>query len=219
LFAGRKAASIPAPAIVFSDQNPLRPLVFVWPDAAIFWAAYLWAFAPEAALVVRASRAAAESGSRDSGSLRLIVLGMWIALFISFPISFISALRFSNAAAKGAFFLGIGLLIAGSLLRRHCWRILGDSFTGDVRARPDQPVIDRGAYRWLRHPSYTGGILMFGGIGIALGNWASVAVLVVVSVAVYSYRVAVEERALIQTIGEPYLTFMRTRKRFIPFIL
>jgi protein-S-isoprenylcysteine O-methyltransferase Ste14 len=60
---------------------------------------------------------------------------------------------------------------------------------------------------------------MFAGIGIALENWASVAILILVSVAVYSYRVAVEERALLETIGEPYATFMRTRKRFVPFII
>jgi len=60
---------------------------------------------------------------------------------------------------------------------------------------------------------------MFAGIGIALANWASAAILILVSVAVYSYRVVVEERALIETIGEPYARFMRTRKRFVPFIV
>ncbi|MDP9360978.1 MAG: isoprenylcysteine carboxylmethyltransferase family protein [Acidobacteriota bacterium] len=197
----------------------MRPLVFVWPYALIFWVTYAWAFAPEGAMVARSSRAAAENHSKDSGSLRLIVVGMWIGLLLSFPIAFVTALRFPLAANLAAFCIGTGLLIAGSLLRRHCWRILGEYFTGDVRARADQPVIDRGAYRWVRHPSYTGGILMFGGIGIALANWASLAILTLVSVAVYSYRIAVEERALIQTIGEPYATYMRTRKRFVPFII
>lgn len=197
----------------------MRPLVFVWPYALIFWVIYAWAFAPEAVMVVRASRAAAETNSRDSGSLRLIVFGMWVGLLLSFPIAFVEALRFPFAMQLAAFWIGTGLLVAGSLLRRHCWRVLGEYFTGDVRARADQPVIDRGAYRWIRHPSYTGGILMFVGIGLALANWASLAILTLVSVVVYSYRVAVEERTLIQTIGEPYRAYMRTRKRFIPFVI
>ena len=170
-------------------------------------------------MVVRSSGAASEKNSKDSGSLRVIVLGMWLGLFLSFPIAFVKVLRFPPALNLAAFCTGTGLLIAGSLLRRHCWRILGQYFTGDVKARADQPVIDRGAYRWVRHPSYTGGILMFGGIGIALANWASVAILTPVSVAVYSYRIAVQEKALIETIGEPYAAYMRTRKRFVPFII
>ncbi|HXH94681.1 MAG TPA: isoprenylcysteine carboxylmethyltransferase family protein [Thermoanaerobaculia bacterium] len=197
----------------------MRLLVFSWPYALFFWLVYLWAFAPEFAMIQRSTAPAAASGSKDSGSLRFIVLGMWLGLLISFPIAFVKALRFPAAWNLAAFFIGTGLLVAGSLLRRHCWRMLGAHFTGDVRAREDQPVIDRGAYRWVRHPSYTGGILMFAGIGVALSNWASLAILVVVSVAVYSYRIAVEEKALLSAIGEPYAAFMRSRKRFIPYVI
>lgn len=60
---------------------------------------------------------------------------------------------------------------------------------------------------------------MFAGIGVALASWGSVAILILVSVAVYWYRIVVEERALLQTIGEPYAAFMRTRKRLVPFII
>jgi protein-S-isoprenylcysteine O-methyltransferase Ste14 len=56
------------------------------------------------------------------------------------------------------------------------------------------------------------------GIGIALGSWASVATMAVTNFVVYSYRIAVEERALLAEIGEPYRQFMTTRKRLIPFV-
>ncbi len=59
---------------------------------------------------------------------------------------------------------------------------------------------------------------MFVGMGLALGNWASLLVLSVATVVVYHYRLMVEERALEATLGEPYRAFMRTRKRLIPFI-
>jgi protein-S-isoprenylcysteine O-methyltransferase Ste14 len=96
--------------------------------------------------------------------------------------------------------------------------MLGTSFTGDVRARPDQEVVSRGAYRVLRHPSYTAGIMLNAGIGIALGSWASAALYTVASVAVYVYRMNVEERVLLAVIGEPYREFMATRKRLVPFV-
>jgi protein-S-isoprenylcysteine O-methyltransferase Ste14 len=60
---------------------------------------------------------------------------------------------------------------------------------------------------------------MFVGIGIALTNWLSVALLLAGTIVAYSYRVKVEERALLSEIGEPYAEYMRTHKRFIPFVV
>ena len=116
------------------------------------------------------------------------------------------------------FALGIALIIAGSLLRQHCFRMLGTSFTGDVRATADQKVVDQGAYRILRHPAYTAGIILNTGVAIALGTWLGAVLMAAASFAVYVYRISVEERKLLSVIGEPYRAFMLTRKRLIPFV-
>jgi protein-S-isoprenylcysteine O-methyltransferase Ste14 len=70
----------------------------------------------------------------------------------------------------------------------------------------------------VRHPSYSAGILINAGMGLALGSWGSTAVLVLASFAVYSYRIAIEERALLAAVGKPYQEFMRTRRRLIPYV-
>lgn len=197
----------------------MRPLVFMWPYAGLFWPVFVWAFWPELILVTRARRSAAARTSRDAGSLRIIVRGLWIALLAALLLSFVGATQWSPVAGRVVVLGGTILLIGGSLLRRLCWRTLGQYFTGDVQARSDQPVIERGPYRWVRHPSYTGGILMFTGVGVALCNWLSVAVLVMTSIGVYSYRVHVEERALLETVGAAYATYMKRTTRYIPFIL
>ena len=62
-------------------------------------------------------------------------------------------------------------------------------------------------------------MMMFIGIGLALGSWLSLAILTIATVATYSYRVMIEERALIDTIGESYRAYMKERKRFIPYIV
>jgi len=186
----------------------------VWPYWILFWAGYWWAFWPEFRIVYRSQRS---GDAKDAKSLQVIVFGMWIALCGAFPLAWVAPLQFTEHRVV-IFFIGVTVLISGSLLRRHCWRMLGASFTGDVRANADQEVVTRGAYAILRHPSYTAGILMNTGIGIALGSWGSAATLALVSFAVYSYRIMVEERALLASIGEPYKRFMRTRKRLIPFM-
>ena len=193
----------------------MKPLPFAWPYAIVFWLVFLWGFAPEFGVI---RRARLTGNSTDAKSLQVIMVGMNVASLAAFFVAWGAAFRFGSALIVPAFWSGVALIISGSLLRRHCFRMLGQSFTGDVRARPDQQVITRGAYSLLRHPSYTGGILMNTGVGIALGSWASALLMAVVTTAVYAYRISVEERALLAAIGEPYREFMSTRKRLIPFL-
>ncbi len=198
-------------------MKPL-PLPYVYPYSLPFWAAMIWAYWPEFHVVRKAGRPATRRGSRDAGSLYVIMFGTWASYFVAIPLAWVPSLRLPVSANLAAFVLGTAIVVAGSLLRRHCFRMLGASFTGDVRVRPDQRIVTEGAYARLRHPSYTAGILMHVGFGIALGSWGSTLVLLAAAFATYRYRIAVEERALLATIGEPYRAFMRGRKRLIPFI-
>jgi protein-S-isoprenylcysteine O-methyltransferase len=196
----------------------MRPLPFVWPYWPLFWAVCLWAFSPEFRIVRKAQKPAARADSPDAGSVRLIVVGGGITMAIAFPLAWVPSLRVPAALDPAVFVIGVATLVAGSLLRRYCWWLLGASFTGDVRAHQDQAIVTTGAYALVRHPSYTAGMLMNTGMGLALGSWASAALLALASFVIYSYRIAVEERTLLAVVGEPYRDFMRTRRRLIPFI-
>jgi protein-S-isoprenylcysteine O-methyltransferase Ste14 len=194
------------------------PLVFTWPYFIAFWVVFIWAFAPEGKLLREARAGAEERGSKDKRSYHAIAYGNNVALILGLLFPFIA--HFATLPHPFiCYWSGIALIVIGSLLRRHCWRVLGEYFTGDVKAREGQPVITRGAYRFVRHPSYTAGMIMFLGIGLANGNALSVAVMLAIPFSLYLYRVSVEERALTETIGEPYREYMRTHKRFVPFVI
>jgi protein-S-isoprenylcysteine O-methyltransferase Ste14 len=197
----------------------MRPLPFVWPYALVFWVVYIWAFFPEWKIVSKGMEGAKAADSRDSGSIGVLIGGMWIALFIAFGLSFVQAWKFRPGLQLPVFVAGVLLIFLGSLLRRYCFRTLGKYFTGDVKAAASQPVINTGPYALVRHPSYTAGIMMFSGIGLALGSWVSFLLILIASILTYSYRVSVEERALLSTIGEPYRVYMTGRKRFIPYVV
>lgn len=192
----------------------MRPLPFVMPYAIVFWLVEVWAFWPEFGVLFRAKRS---GNDKDAKSLQVIMFGLNIGYFVAFFAAFVTVMQITSYRVP-IFFAGIALMIGGSLLRRHCFRMLGTSFTGDVRAAADQQVVTRGAYSILRHPSYTAAIILNTGLALALGSWISVLTIVVISLIVYSYRIAVEERALLGTIGEPYNKFMSSRKRLIPFV-
>jgi len=196
-----------------------RPLPFVWPYGLVFWVVYVWSFVPEWRIVRQGIEGSRRDGSPDSGSLRLLLTVQWLALMAVIPLAFFRVWPFPAGSEKPLFAVGVTLILLGSSLRRYCWRTLGEYFTGDVRARSDQPVVRSGPYRFVRHPSYTAGLMMFIGIGLAFGSVLGLLLLTITTIAAYCYRVAVEERVLVEAIGEPYRVYMTESKRFIPYIV
>jgi len=190
----------------------------MWPYLLVFWVAFLWAFWPEFGIVNRARKSQRTKQAPADSSLRILMGIQSASFFAAIGAAFVPALQFAPEHRLVVLYAGIATIVAGSLLRRHCHRMLGASFTGDVQVRADQQVVTRGAYRYVRHPSYSAGIILNTGVGIALGSPVSAAVLAVGSVAAYVVRMRAEERALVATIGERYREFMRTRKRLIPFV-
>ncbi len=193
-----------------------KPLPFTWPHALLFWSVYAWVFIPEFRLLGGARRAPA--GGQDRGSLQVVLVGFGVAMFAAFTLAFVAPGATLPANRSVWFLLGVVALACGGLLRRHCFRVLGAFFTGVVTIQADHRVIEAGAYRWVRHPSYSAALLIVLGIGVALGNWLGVLVSFVTAFLAYSYRAHVEEQALLASLGEPYARFMATRKRFFPFL-
>jgi protein-S-isoprenylcysteine O-methyltransferase Ste14 len=107
-------------------------------------------------------------------------------------------------------------MAAGIAIRWWAIIALGHFFTIDVRVQPDQKVVDSGPYQWVRHPSYTGLIVFFVGLGLALSNWLSLALLVIVPGAGLAVRIKAEEQALLTSLGEPYRQFCASRPRVFP---
>jgi hypothetical protein len=105
-----------------------EPPVFAFTEAALFWVALVWAFLPE----IRHSgiMAGAPSNTQDAGTLRLINIGSNVALLSAFIVSFLPWLVIPYP--RLALYARTGLLVAGSLLRRYCFRTLGKYFTAAV---------------------------------------------------------------------------------------
>jgi protein-S-isoprenylcysteine O-methyltransferase Ste14 len=193
------------------------PLPITWPYALVFWPTYVWAFIPEFRLLAR-TRPDAPGTGKDRGSMGVVLMGFNGAICAAVLLAFVV----QRAALPGPrwcwFFAGVITLVAGSLLRRHCFRVLGQFFTGTVVVQADHRVIDSGAYRWVRHPSYSAALLMILGIAVAFGNWLGALVAMGIALLAYSYRARVEEQALLASLGAPYAEFLATRKRFVPGI-
>ena len=114
--------------------------------------------------------------------------------------------------------IGLVLFWSGISLRLWSFHTLGRYFTFTVQTSSDQPVIVDGPYRLIRHPGYAGLLLVFMAIGLFIGNWLSLVCLTVAVASGLVFRIRVEERALIQNLGDGYRDYAATHKRLVPFI-
>ena len=112
--------------------------------------------------------------------------------------------------------LGCTVGLTGVTLRWWAIRTLGAHFTRNLQIGSDHEVVARGPYRHLRHPSYTGAILMFAGVGIGLGNALSLAACLVLPALGYAQRIPREEALLREQLGQPYVDYSARTRRLIP---
>jgi protein-S-isoprenylcysteine O-methyltransferase Ste14 len=113
---------------------------------------------------------------------------------------------------------GVTLMLLGLILRLQAARILGAYFTRTLVAAADQPIIQEGPYRVVRHPGYLGDLLMWIGASMAPQNGFAIAFVTCVMLLAYAYRIRREEVMLRATLREPYVTYMARTRRLTPFI-
>ena len=166
-------------------------------------------------LVTRTSRSTGQT--KDRGSLLIL-----------FPVVFASSWwamwygdTHPHTMLGGAHWLklaGLALLILGLAIRWTAILTLGTTFSTNVAIHAAQTLRTTGPYRWVRHPSYTGMLVIFTAIGLYERNWISLAVVLILPTAALLYRIHVEEIALTEAFGEQYLDYRKTTKRLFPGI-
>jgi len=166
----------------------------------------------------RGYRERAAPSAQDAGSFRLNKILGWGAFITGISSGLL--LRGDAAFAIPAWlaWAGVPVALAGTALRAWAVAKLGRWYSLTIQVRPGQPVIDTGPYRFLRHPSYAGGDLAFLGVGLSAGNWLSPVLYVVPWLVAHAYRIRVEERALLEVIGEPYRAYCKRTWRLVPFV-
>ncbi|MEO5722022.1 MAG: isoprenylcysteine carboxylmethyltransferase family protein [Chthoniobacterales bacterium] len=176
-----------------------------------------FAYLTSEVLLVVTRRAHRGTSGGDAYSLGLLWSVIGLSIFAAIKIAFAwPAGRLPNAEIWTL--AGILIFIAALILRWTSIIQLGRFFTVDVAIAADHQLVEDGPYRYVRHPSYTGALFAFLGFGLTLGNWASVVVMMVPIFLVFTYRIKVEERALVAALGESYVAYRQRTKRLLPFI-
>ena len=157
---------------------------------------------------------------QDQGS-RVVVaatVGLGILLCWNLP-GAVPATTMTSATSVFVFWFGVALVYAGLAFRLYAITVLGRYFTPSVAVVADQQVVEDGPYKFIRHPAYTGLLVMFLGFGLSSTNWLSLLALMGCALIGLSYRIHVEERVLQEHLGHRYQEYMQRTKRLIPFVL
>jgi protein-S-isoprenylcysteine O-methyltransferase Ste14 len=160
-----------------------------------------------------------ETGAFDRESTRVVggaFLISMLGVLIAPGLNMLRRGRTSISPVAG--WVGLGLMMGGISLRAWANTTLGAFYTRTLRVTTDQHLIEHGPYRVLRHPGYSGSLLLWIGAGLATANWLVTALIAIVSGSAYVYRVRSEEAMLAQTFGEAYQDYRQRTWKLIPLI-
>jgi protein-S-isoprenylcysteine O-methyltransferase Ste14 len=151
-------------------------------------------------------------GGRDRGSFILIYISSLVGLGVSVY------LRFQNIGVVPVWVQGLALvlLIVGTIIREWAIALLGIYFSRTVKIEQGHRLITGGPYRWFRHPAYTGMLIMYASIVLGLGTWVGALFTFIVLLFPTLYRIQVEEKALLDTFGDEYRTYIQRTWRLFP---
>jgi protein-S-isoprenylcysteine O-methyltransferase Ste14 len=160
-----------------------------------------------------------KKSERDWDQSSLVVFD--VSGVLSIPLGIILGFTDTGRIHRGYLLVslvGIVLLLLGTALRWAAIFTLKRYFTVNVTILENHQIVKKGLYKHLRHPSYSGLLLRYLGLGLSYANWLSLALVFLPLLLSVLYRIRVEESALVQTFGDEYEEYSKETKRLIPRI-
>jgi protein-S-isoprenylcysteine O-methyltransferase Ste14 len=187
-------------------------------QAALFYnlAAILWILSEIVGsfLIPSLRRRGAKIERQDRGSRFLIVGSIFLSIGIAFSFAALGIARLPDWVS----YAGSALMLAGIVLRQWSIAVLGGYFSQSVGIQKGQKVVSGGPYRLIRHPSYTGALMIVTGVGLALRSLGALFVILILVGLAFGFRIRMEERVLVSELGDEYLQYSKRTKRLIPYI-
>jgi len=114
--------------------------------------------------------------------------------------------------------LAAAVVVAGLGVTLWARAALGRNWSGNVTFKEGHELVVRGPYRVVRHPIYSGLLLMALGTAM-LSGWSSGFVLVAVLLGGFWFKLRAEERLMLEHFPGSYPDYRRRTRALIPFVL
>ncbi|MCB2342439.1 methyltransferase family protein [Clostridium estertheticum] len=156
----------------------------------------------------------------DKGSIWLIILAYWLSIYVSYYLTSAEAKKIVGNLILPhiCYYLGILLIIVGTIIRDYSVWTLKKAFTLSVQTTSDQHLIQKGFYRYVRNPAYTGSILSLLGIAFSLRNTFAPIIVLIICILCYGIRIKIEEKALKEQFKQEFENYYKNTYCLFPFI-
>jgi len=134
--------------------------------------------------------------------------------------------RFGNSLVVGRFVLqsnlwgitGLALCSFGLATACRARYLLGTNWSVSVQKKDNHELISNGVYKLVRHPIYTGLLMMFLGNALIVGTWRGLIAVVILFISFW-FKLKKEEKWLIEIFGNEYAGYMKRSKALIPWLI
>ena len=155
--------------------------------------------------------------SEDKSTRGVNVVSIFLAIVIGYLFINVKYLRIAGSF-DNQLTVGIIVIWAGLVLRFWSIQTLGKFFRTTVMIQKGHRVVKSGPYRYVRHPSYIGLLLVTLGVAIGMGNWIGLILMVLIVFIALRKRIILEEKVLQKSLGGEYQSYIKNTKKLIPFI-
>jgi len=113
---------------------------------------------------------------------------------------------------------GLGFLLVSVVLLIWTRAVLRSQYSGHLEVLAGHCLVQNGPYRFVRHPGYTGFLLMTLGVAIGFASLIGLIAIPVLLLPGLAYRMMVEERLLTEQFGDEYRAYALRTRQLIPFV-
>jgi protein-S-isoprenylcysteine O-methyltransferase Ste14 len=179
------------------------------------WFSLLFFLSEFVLMVVKRS---GKGGTKAKGDRKSLIL-FWVTIPLSLTAGFFLANRqVWNTLNNGIAIFGLAIFIAGIVIRWVSIIQLNKEFTVDVAIIKNHQLKTEGMYKYLRHPSYLGLLLICFGLAVAMNSIASFIVITIPVFLALNYRIKTEENILTKQFGIAYEDYRQKTYKIIPKI-
>lgn len=149
----------------------------------------------------------------DRGTTRTIIISYALATDLPLVLRRMHVPQLPRMAGP----IGIAVQASGLAVRAWSMGTLGTSYTRTLRTDAAQRVVTIGPYRWVRHPGYTGSLLIWTGFALSSRSVPVLGVVTTLFGRAYQRRINAEESLLHRDLPG-YTTYSQRTKKLVPLV-
>jgi len=163
-----------------------------------------------------ATKRTVERRGRWTGPIGLVLLGYLAVRMGLAGTPWMNGLVWPHTLVSGL--VGDALALAGLVIMLWARVTLGRNWSGGVVLKEEHELVTRGPYRFVRHPIYSGLLLLALGWAVWRGRtWALVGFAATLTLLWVKARA--EEQLMIEHFGEPYRSYRARVKALVPYVV